>query len=290
MFRICLGAIIFGASVVAVAAQNAAPPAAAPATAPATAPAAASTVYAILVGDTEDPTIGAGVTVNLNKVRSLLHQVRDEGHIAVVVSEVKDEKFNCTEILKAIRAVPVTANDAVIFYYAGHGFRRAVTQTQFPEFDCRRSVNSNDRADLSGVTGSLLKFGASGPRPAPRLVIAIADACNVVIEEQEIPRQASPRYARPNRGPAFRQLFLQYSGTLIMSGSPPGDAAWYLQTGGFFTSQLMNVVNSHALSLAEARWELIADDAAKPIFIPTATPTVQKPQFAPSNLQLAAGP
>jgi hypothetical protein len=254
-------------------------------------PAGAQTLHAILVGDTEDASIGTGVIANLNRMRAFLKQVQTEGNIAVSIVEVKDDNFNCREILKVVRDVRVDADDAVVFYYAGHGFRRTETQTQFPEFDCRRSA-SVDRADLSGVANYLLKFDGSRPRTAPRLLIAIADTCNVLVDEQQVPKQAGrPRVAaRPNREIELRQLFLQYSGTLIMSGSSPGDPSWYLSSGGFFTNQLLLAINAHLESVAAARWETIASDATKQIFIPITTPTVQKPQYAPSNLRVDAAP
>src|SRR5215213_3344111 len=97
----------------------------------------AQTVHAILIGDTEDVTIGGGIVSNLNKMKAFLRQVHEEGEITVKTVEVKDGEFNCGQILKVIRDVRVEPDDAVFFYYAGHGFRRSVTQTQFPEFDCR---------------------------------------------------------------------------------------------------------------------------------------------------------
>ncbi len=289
MLRPCMTAILLAANAQAIMAQTAAPP---PDLTDAAPTAAAPTVHAVLVGDTQDPTIGVGVTANLNKMRAFLSQVRNEGSITVVVKEVEGDNFSCSEILNAIRSISVKANDAVIFYYAGHGFRRARTQTQFPEFDCRRS-QSPDRVDLSGVTNAILKYGTSGSKAArPRLVIAIADACNnAIIEEGEIPREVGPKITpRANRTQAYKQLFLHYSGTLIMSASVPGTEAWYLQTGGFFTTQLLGALDVHTRTLTEARWEAIADDATRQIFIPKNTPTTQKPQVAPAHLHLATAP
>jgi hypothetical protein len=249
-------------------------------------PLKAQTVHAILVGDTQDASIGVGVVSNLNKIRAFLKAAQDEGMFTVNIAEVKDDAFSCGSILQAIRALHADANDTIFFYYAGHGFRRTETQTQFPEFDCRRSA-AIDRADLSGIAHYLLKPNGRDAGATPRLLIAIADTCNVLIEEQ-VPHQArrNPAYARINRQAQFRQLFLQYSGTLIMSGSSPGDPSWYLSSGGYFTSQFLNALNAHLDSVDTARWEGVATDATKQIFIPTTTPTYQKPQYAPSNLQL----
>jgi hypothetical protein len=124
--------------------------------------ASAQTVYAVLIGDTTDTTIGSGITENLRKVKAFLQQVQTEGELNVVVTEVKDAAFNCRGILTAVKALPVQKDDAVFFFYSGHGFRRSGTQTQFPEFDCRRSADP-DRAELAGITNLVLK-PAADPR------------------------------------------------------------------------------------------------------------------------------
>ncbi|MCA1510215.1 caspase family protein [Bradyrhizobium sp. NBAIM01] len=256
--------------------------------------ASAQTIHAVLVGDTTDPTIGVGITENLRKMRNFFRQAQTEGELNIVVTEVKDAAFNCPSIVKAVKALPVQADDTVVFYYSGHGFRRVNTQTQFPEFDCRRTQDP-DRAELAGVANLVLKPPAGSTTP-PRLVIAIADTCNRQIE---LPEQAvGPAAAgvRPSRKAAFRRLFLQYSGTLMMSGSTPGEFSWYmnsgLQIGGFFTNQLLRAIDSKmATQVADVRWEDIATDASKKIFIPRPEEeTTQTPQFAMLNLSAQSAP
>src|ERR1700752_2050903 len=139
--------------------------------------ASAQTIHAVLIGDTTDASIGVGVTENLRKIRVFLQQAKSEGELNIVVSAVKDADFNCLSIVKAVKTLPVQANDPVLFYYTGHGFRRSSTQTQFPEFDCRRTSDP-DRAELAGITNQVLKPSAdSASTIPPRLMIAIADTC-----------------------------------------------------------------------------------------------------------------
>jgi hypothetical protein len=251
--------------------------------------ASAQTIYAVLIGDTTDATIGVGITENLRKMRGFLQQAQLEGELNIVVTEVKDAAFNCRSIVNAVKALPVQANDTVFFYYSGHGFRRSNTQTQFPEFDCRRTADP-DRAELAGISNLVLRPAAdSSATIPPRLLIAIADTCNRQIE---LPEQAAgPATASlpPSRKAAFRRLFLQYSGTLMISGSTPGEFSWYMnsgiQIGGFFTNQLLRAINSKILSeTAQVRWEDIATDASKKIFIPRDEETTQTPQYATLNL------
>jgi hypothetical protein len=250
--------------------------------------ASAQTIYAVLVGDTTDASIGVGITENLRKMRVFLEQAKSEGELNVIVNEVKDDAFNCPSILAAVKALPVQASDTVLFYYSGHGFRRSNTQTQFPEFDCRRSKDP-DRAEFSGIANLLLKPPTGSSTAPPRLLLVIADTCNRQIELPEQAVGPSTAAQPPSRKNAFRHLFLQYSGTLMMSGSTPGEFSWYLnsglQIGGFFTNQLLRAINGKILSEgANVRWEDIATDASKKIYIPREEETTQTPQYATLNL------
>jgi hypothetical protein len=122
--------------------------------------------------------------------------------------------------------------------------------------------------------------------------MAIADTCNREIELPEQAAGAKTAAIPPSRKAAFRRLFLQYSGTLMMSGSTPGEFSWYmnsgLQIGGFFTNQLLRKINSKILmETAEVRWGELATDATKKIFIPGGDETSQTPQYATLNLTAA---
>jgi hypothetical protein len=251
--------------------------------------ASAQTVHAVLIGDTTDATIGVGIIENLRKMRGFLQQAQVEGEMNVVVTEVKDAAFNCRSIVNAVKALPVQANDAVFFYYSGHGFRRNNTQTQFPEFDCRRTSDP-DRAELAGIANLVLKPAADSTSTIPpRLVIAIADTCNREIQLPDQAAAAASASTPPSRKAAFRRLFQQYSGTLMISGSTPGELSWYmnsgLQIGGFFTNQLLRAINSKILTqAAQVRWEDIATDAGRKIFVPREQETTQTPQYATLNL------
>jgi hypothetical protein len=246
----------------------------------------AQTVHAILIGDTTDPSIGIGIDGNLKKVNSFLDALATIGGVTVSRYQVRDAAFNCKSIWDTVRSVKVTPQDAVLFYYSGHGFRRNGTQTKFPEFDCRRTSDP-DQAELGSIANYLLT------EARPRLVIALADTCNVGMEQTVAPAAAAPPPPADRRG-GLRKLFLSYSGMLTMSGAVPGEFSWYLNggpsLGGFFTNQLLRVVDQKISSNGlQARWEDIATDASKAIFIPTGqgAPTEQLPQY--STLNLVAG-
>lgn len=241
----------------------------------------AQKLHAVLVGDTQDASIGKGITANLKNMESFLDTIELDGKINVSKTEIKGDNFNCKKITDAVEQLNVKPTDAVLFYYSGHGFRRDSTQTQFPEFDCRRT-SAPDRAELAGIVNDLIK------EKSPKFLIAVADTCN----KQTTAHIAAPPagFAPAERQAAFQRLFEGYSGTLIMSGAVPGEYSWYTVTGGslggFFTNQLLLAIDQKIKEEgSKVRWEDIATDATKTIFIPgTSEPTYQHPQSAALNL------
>jgi hypothetical protein len=243
----------------------------------------AQKMHAILIGDTKDGSIGAGITENLKNMNSFLQSVETVGQISISKTEIKDDKFNCKSITQTIEQLNLEPTDVVLFYYSGHGFRRDSTQTKFPEFDCRRTSDP-DRAELAGIVNDLVQS------KKPKFVVALADTCNK-LSTASIAAPAAAAFASPaDRKAAFQRLFLGYSGTLMMSGAVPGEYSWYLVSGsslgGFFTNQLLRTINQKILEQGpKSRWEDIAVDATKTIFIPgLAEATYQNPQYAALNV------
>lgn len=224
----------------------------------------AQTVYAVLTGDTVEGPVG--VDVSLSKMQALLKQLEREGAVKVVVNtSVQGGAFGCDAIRKAVAQTPWTKDDTVLFYYAGHGYKDNPDQL-FPGLDCRTSV-TDQRTDLNAIVKIISHPGAASY--PPRLLIAIADACNEG-PEFVLAAAAGQPAAGIKRKEAFRKLFLGYKGTIIMAGSKPGEYSYYaLSQGGFFTStRLLPAIDNAINAGNDATWSAINDAATKPIKLP----------------------
>lgn len=239
----------------------------------------AQTIHAVLVADTKDGSIGTGVAENETNIASFLNNLKTLTELNVASTVIDGANFSCKSIIDSINGLNVAADDAVFFYYAGHGFRRDGSQTQFPEFFC--GGPRDPTLTLSQAVNMIQS-------KQPRLVIAIADACNKITEPAPV-IAAAPSIADVDRKGALLRLFKDYRGTLIMSGAIPGEFSWYMTAGaslgGFFTNQLLSAINQNIVrSGARVGWEAIATDAVKPIFVPTIPPVTQNPQYLPVGL------
>jgi GH25 family lysozyme M1 (1,4-beta-N-acetylmuramidase) len=242
----------------------------------------AQTVHAVLVADTLDGKIGAGVVENKANIKSFLANVQTLTGLNVASTEVDGTNFNCRSIIDAIKGLNVSADDVVFFYYAGHGFRRDSSQTEFPEFFC--GGPHDDTETLSQAVDSI-------KAKQPRLIIAIADACNKITEPLATAAAAPPFARDVDRKGALLRLFKEYRGILKMSGAIPGQYSWYMTAGsslgGFFTNQLLEAINANInRSGTNVGWEAIAADAIKPIYVPAVPPVTQNPQSSAEGLSV----
>jgi hypothetical protein len=246
--------------------------------------ASAQKIRAVLVGDTLDGSIGLGVKANLDHIREFLQVVQTRGEITVSIDQVRDDAFSCKSILATASKLKLSPDDVILFYYAGHGFRTSATPTKFPDFDCSRST-SDPPAGMSGVVSRFLRS------QKPRLLIAIADACNKETAPSFTSRAIPLELAGRDLKFALRRLFLQYKGELLMSGSIPGEFSYYSvveeSLGGYFSNQLMKAlyqkINQNG---AHVSWEEVAVEAGKAMSIPADPPVLQHPQIDESQLQL----
>src|SRR5262245_37623733 len=92
-------------------------------------------LHVIIAADTTDKSIGDGIRANVERMQTFLAKVKS-ADIEVVEVDVLATEFSCRNILAKASELDIKSEDAVLFYYSGHGFRRNSTQTKFPEFYC----------------------------------------------------------------------------------------------------------------------------------------------------------
>ena len=240
----------------------------------------AQTVHAILVGDTDDGTIGRGVQSNLEKMKQLLDNLGSDGGIRVEITEITGSKFGCAPINQAARQLQTSKNDAVIFYYAGHGYRLpgdSVETLPFPRFFCKTKENDED-ADLADIAKQIESNSSLTVAP-PRFLVAIADACNEIFPGNLTGAAAQPASIIST---GLRHLLLGYSGEVIMAGAVPTENSYYLDSitgGGFFTNQLLLSINNEIKrSVAAPMWSVVIANTKRRITVPTTPkPVLQDP-------------
>lgn len=197
-------------------------------------------LIALIVVDTQSRDIAEDMKTNSFAIGGLIEKNVPEALREVRV--IEGEKFKRSEVLQTIRNLNIGNQDAVVFYYSGHGY-----------YDSARGSFLMPPAD-NGARFYLSEIRKALEQASPRLRVCILDCCSV------IPNGSLARFA-PYEGrldkpeepsPLFRSLFFEPSGEVIMNSSKPGeyavcrthhsnvDGQRRYSTGSLFTSLLVD--------------------------------------------------
>src|SRR5580658_4738930 len=105
-------------------------------------PRKAPTLHALLVADSNDATIGAGAQENNKNLQKWFLQAASQLHMTPQIVVIEGAQFSCEIIDSSVGKLKAAADDVVVFYYSGHGFRTSIEQSRFPDFYCGSQVFS----------------------------------------------------------------------------------------------------------------------------------------------------
>lgn len=218
----------------------------------------AASLRAIIVCDTQADSIGKSVAADLTKVRQevlkVSHYIGLEAKLSIF------EKNNVNEsVVSYLEMQEVDPDDIVIFFFSGHGYRtESKVGNIWPNLYFTPINKGVDFYQIIQIIN----------QKNPRLLIAIADCCNNVMEENYAPsvlkngnlalRTNRKDYTKHN----YQTLFLKQAGTIIVSSSEPGEYSWATKSGGLYTLALFESLNKEVMTTPVADWRIILDNAS----------------------------
>lgn len=236
--------------------------------------ASAQTIHLVTIADTNDLNIGSGTLSNTLRVAEFINRAASEMKVSVSRQDVSGKSFSCNKIAEAVALLKVGAEDVVIFYYSGHGFRTDDNATPFPDLYCGEEAFTGAAPRLLNIASTLAKKGA-------RLTITVADSCNVLATQPLPPLPGAAIASVPvSREKQYRKLFFGHKGTLTMSGAVKGQFSWYLPQHGLFTNQFLNALDAATHPSKQGLWKDVIDLTEVVINVPYGTATLpQKPEI-----------
>lgn len=220
------------------------------------APASAQTLHAILIADTNDASIGVSVKKDFEGLKRLVTAVSGYTGMQLSLQALEGAQVTLANVRQAVTNVKSGPDDAILFYYSGHGFRTWNKTSRFPYL-----YISQQGQDFTEIVAELRK-------KAPRLLIAVTDSCNNVMD-LPVAQAMMMRSAPPDYKKTYSRLWRDAAGEVVIASSSEGEYAWGDDdAGGFFTKRFLasheTQVNITSPTTTPG-WEQIINTAKTPI-------------------------
>ena len=207
------------------------------------------TIHVILATDRADTNLGKHIEIDLDNVTHLFRSNVPAENLNLVVLE--NESMTPDLILQSIDKLNVEANDAIVFYYSGHGAYDVKTQKQFLQLEGRGLLYRETL--LAAIT-----------KKSPRLTVVLTDCCNNKVIATSSTRSVRPVYRHtksPNSfSPLFENLFVFCKGTADITSSKIGEYS-FIDTksrGSCFTWPLVELLDNNKTN-EDLFWKDVAE-------------------------------
>ena len=219
--------------------------------------AVAGQIKIVIATDENEREVGADMRISSSTILGAF--VRNVPRNFLEVHKVGPERFTAQAILAEIEDLNVAQDDAIFFFYGGHG-----------AYDPQRKTFVMASADggQSVLFASQIREAIEAKRA--RLGVIVLDCCktlrpiNATIQYPDIVERRGPEEVTP----LFNSLFFQVTGTVVIESSAPGEYALILpqhqqvqgqrvakrNQGSFFVSCLGQVLKDPQLTLRPLRW------------------------------------
>lgn len=214
----------------------------------------AATLHAVIVGDTNDESIGDDVAVDVDNMYYYLKRAANKAGLSSNISTIYGNSADRETVIKKIEQLEVGPDDVVITHFAMHGYRFRDKTSIWPNL---YFGESNNGLELEYVISKIREKN-------PRMFMAIADTCNTYSKKGSISTKRDIGWIDWLLGTTekknFKKLFLNYQGSIIVAAAIPGQPSWGNATiGGNLTSSLvesLKEVLGHENS-EDVSWEAI---------------------------------
>lgn len=223
-------------------------------------------MYVCVFADTQDANIGVGEEKNITNFTVFMTKIGTQLDNYIQFQDVVEYAgYDCSRrsLEDWVKGFSCGPNDVVVFAYMGHGAHSlGDNSTQFPQM-CLGSTKQADFVNLEWVKNQLEKKN-------PRMCVVLGDCCNSYIDglsakKLSVDKEVSTVSCAPSDAHVMvlKKLFCDFQGSVIASGSKPGEFSWINTNildkthAGFFTDAFMSAVDATTptTSAANALWE-----------------------------------
>lgn len=243
-------------------------------------------LHLLIVANTNDPTVGKACALDMRRVIQTFDTITRFMNIRMDTVVIAGKNYNKANVEKAIKALNPDPNDIVVFYYTGHGFRKAEDNRDYPFIDLRPKDDRTYRVNSLNIEDI---FNTIRNKPkAARLNLVLSDCCNNDPDAKKVPAWwiSGFRDIRDWSLDNCRKLFLDPTPlSLLMTAAQKEQLASCDTTAGslftlFFKTALENNLSKLKTNVT---WYRIADETKNATSLKARNTYVQRP-FIEKNL------
>jgi hypothetical protein len=211
----------------------------------------AQTLHAILVADTQDPTLSTACQRDVATMRQRVARIAAATGYPLREWVLTGPNFSPERLDAVLRDLDIAPDDVLFFYYTGHGYHASPRAGQFPVLLLEKNrARSEQNPALQRVHETLRA-------KKPRLCVTLGDCCNHVVRNlRGVTKKAPPRaQSEEALVAAYRALFVDAAGdVLIASSQPPESASAHPDSGSFYTRSFDEALELAGNSPPTATW------------------------------------
>lgn len=133
--------------------------------------------HLIVVGDIEDSTIGPACNKDLQRTVETFDSLRRYlGITGFITTTIAGNELSKTNVQKAVENLSPAANDIVVFYYSGHGFRTLGENKVYPNMKLK-TLHTN-RKDVLDNSLNIEDIFVAIKNKGARFNLVMSDCCN----------------------------------------------------------------------------------------------------------------
>lgn len=223
-------------------------------------PLEAATLHVIAVGDTSARDLRSSIELDVKKVEAHARASADYAGMDLNFCLLSSGRGLSRQVLRSIRELKTEEDDAIMFYYSGHGYRpSSKRETPWPNM----FFTADGRGLELDLVCSILQEKQS------RLVIVMADCCNNIIMDILAPPLAQEAPVTPRdpflKESNYRKLFGEARGLITMASSQPGDVSYSVNSyGSLYTNAFMATFEKlvSAIPTEQLDWRLVLEHVA----------------------------
>lgn len=198
-------------------------------------------LHALLVCDTTDENLRKAAGKDRDHMRGILKDNIPDKQLAITVIEGAGAKIRPAAVLDYYKALHVGPNDALLFYYTGHG---SIRQGGVGDAAYTFELQSDGHPGKAPLARSDVRKAMEAKNP--RLIVILSDCCSNRLD-LPAPRQVGTfAVALPGpvtaTSPLMQSLFFDTTGTVSITAATKDVAVCDAEIGGYFTYSLFNTV------------------------------------------------